>query len=407
MNWLTRRLFPLLAIVLACPQLRAEDKVQEVIGARGSSIQAAVTNGLVRALEQVKGFRIESSIGVRKKHNAETLEIRNGMDEWFARYDSGDVSTGQVERHTHGLIRTYAITKQEQDERTRDWIVDLKVTVPVYDAQNPREGAMRTIAFAGFQSSASSYELGRAKIAASELNRQLVDQCTALFTKSPKFEVLTRGDFLKELDREYDLIGGAKMAFDEQIKLGNRMGADYLVVGRLEELSFEEVPFEVKTTGYRGVKAQARYGLGLQILDVATSKVVWAGDARGSFDDAELKQLPTKYEDMLVSDFLIEEMTWNLSAQIQDQLFPLQVIQTSGGRVLINADPSRTATGDTYEVWLVGEPIMFEGEMLGLDERKVGSIRVSDLRDRFAYCELIQGELEEMQPKAICRRPRD
>lgn len=407
MTWLTRTLFPLLAILLACPELRAEDKVQTVKGVRGPSVEIAVLNGLVQALDQVKGIRIDAAVGVRKKHRSEQLELRNSMERWFLDYDVSDAATGTIFKATNGLVRTYEILKQEQDPKTNDWIVDLEVTVPIYDAENPRENGLRTIAFAGFQTSQSTYQLAGARISATEVNRLLVDRCISLFSKSPRFEVLTRDDFLAELDKEYDLIGGAKMAFDEQIKLGNRMGADYIVVGTIEELSWEEIPFEVEVTGYKGIKREASYGVSFRVLDVATSKVIWADKVGAFYDDEAIQVLSAEAAGKPIADYLVESAAAALSAQVQGHLFPIQVIGVSGGRVLIKTDPSRTSVGDVYEVWLIGEPIVFEGEVLGADERRVATIRVADVREKFAYAELVQGEIVELTGddlEAVCRR---
>jgi len=393
----------LFAFVWCAPSVHAEDREQLVEGARGPTLEAAVTNGLVRALEQVKGFRLDASIGVRKKHHAEKLEITNGMEDWFARLDVDDLSTGSVDRATNGLIRSYAITRQEQDPKTKDWIVDLKVVVPVYDAENPREGGLRTIAFAGFETAAPSFDLAGARVPASEVNRKLVDACIVRFSKAPKLEVLNR-DFLAELNEEYDLIGGAHMAFDEQIKLGNRMGADYLVVGTLEELSWTERERVVEVTDYRTIEAEAAYTISFKVLDVATSKTIHAGTARALYGNADLKRLTASSPNLRVSEFLVELAASDMARQILDPLFPIKVVRTSGGRVLITADPSRAAVGDVFDVWLVGEPIVFEGEVLGQDERRVATVRVAELRDKFAYAELVQGQIEELEPGAICRR---
>lgn len=396
-----------LVALLACGSFAlAQDKTQVVKDVPGPSLEAAVTNGLVRALEQVKGFRIDASIGLRKKQASETLEITNGMDKWFARLAADDASTGSILRDTSGLIRSYEILEQAQDPTTREWKVSLSVTMPVYDPENPRPGSRPTLAVVGFQTPTPSFELAGMRISAKDMNRKLLDQSEIQFVRSQKFIVLNR-DLQAELGEETALIASAGMKLDEQVKLGNRMGADYIVSGNMEEFSWVEEPFEVKVTGYKGVRVSAAYDISFKVVDVATSQSRWAGNLRRVFSDDELKNLSAKdqQQNLRVPDFLVEKAAEELLTEVLGHLYPIKVAGTQEGEVVIAAGGSRVRVGDRLSVYVLGKG--FEdpdtGELLGGGERKVATVSVTRVEERLSYARVTEGDLAKIEKGALCR----
>jgi hypothetical protein len=400
-------LVPLLLAFASLAAAQAQDKVQLVEDVPGPTLEASVTNGLVRALAQVKGLRVDAALVLRKRHESESLEITSGMEKWFAKATADDVSHGSILQETAGLVRTYEIVKQEQDPTTRDWKVSLKVTIPIYDAAHPRPGARPTLAVLGFRTPTHPFELGGVRVSAQEMNDKLRDQSEIRFLQSRKFIVLDR-KYQAELGAETARIEAGGMAFDEQVKLGNRLGADYIVVGDIAEFSWDVEPFEVKVTGYKGTRVSAAYDLAVKLIDVATGQTVWSDNVRRLFSDQDLKNLSPEdqQQNLRIADFLAGKAAMALARQVVDGLYPIKVAAIEDRRVVLAAGAARVRVGELFMIHVVGKGIKDPdtGELIGSAEKRVATISVVSVQEGLAYAEVQEGDLAQVEVGALCRR---
>ena len=77
---------------------------------------------------------------------------------------------------------------------------------------------------------------------------------------------------------ELNLIQGADFKLEELARLGNQVGADYLIVGTLLVADESLKTMTMKTTGkvFRSKISDVR--VSVRVIDVATSQIVYAGE---------------------------------------------------------------------------------------------------------------------------------
>jgi curli biogenesis system outer membrane secretion channel CsgG len=388
--------------MMSAPLLHAKEETVVVEGIVGGTIEEAITHGLVRALEQVMGTKIVSNAGMKKKHAQAILEIQSGMEQYAGSLSLEGTSFGEVSQATRGIIKSYKILEQNR-ETAQKWVITLEVVVPVYDAKNPRPGEKRTMVVLPFEPARSSFQVTNLKLSAADLVRKLQARSEVHFTQSNKFNLLDR-EFLGDILSEQDFINTSRFNLDEQLKLGNMVGADFLVVGTLEEFSWKEVPFEVKVTGYKGVNIEARYNLACKVIDVATGEIAWS-DNLGLSNVLDMKDIRAADANMKIDDYLVEQAARELAATAVLSIFPVKVIGKSQGKVVLNAGESRVAVGDQFEIYAIGEGFVDPdtGEKLA-DEILVASVRIVRVTERMAYAELVDGDLDAIPVPSLCRR---
>ncbi|MCA8960398.1 MAG: hypothetical protein KDC38_07790 [Planctomycetes bacterium] len=422
---MTHKLFrsstPLLFAVLLFSPLRAiEERTVTVENVPGSTLELAIMQGLVRALEQVQGIDLRSTQGAELRRAEAEREITAGMEDYFERIAIEDVAFGNISKVTNGLVRSYKITQQTQYEKTKDWTVSLEVVVPIYDPDHPRPGTKWTVAVLGFTTPSSTFDLGGVRVQASEMKRKFLDRSTSQFTQSGRYLVLDRKT-KSAVDAERDFIRSGDASKDEKLALGKGLGADYLVTGSIEELGWTETS-KTLVTGRTVVRQTASYHAFVNVIQVSTGLLKFSQPIQRSFGNEDLAALPGELQQLRRDDLLLELLAFDLSQQVTDALYPqppveLLVIKTGDKDVGLPDGTSRrgevllttadgVAVGDRLDVFVQGEELTNPktGESLGREETRVATVQVVSVSANFLTAAVVDGEFSAIGRGAVCRR---
>lgn len=227
----------------------------------GASQQEAVTNALVEAVRQVRG----SAAGVDRSVE-ETLAVIAGGNGALLEKTTKPVQ--EVYTTSRGFVRSYEVLELR---RTGEGIyARIRAVVPQFESAID-DAEKQRIAVLPFRVTLASYNLqGHGDAVA--FSQRLAD---ALVSRLAKDEgvVLVNRDFFAELGVEKAVLA-ADAAPEELTKLGASVGADFLLVGRVQEARTE-----VEAGAYGGTpKTTDEIRLSWRMIEAATGKLLDGGD---------------------------------------------------------------------------------------------------------------------------------
>jgi len=242
-------------------QAATSDVTRETEG-YGATQQEALANALVEAVRQVRG----TAAGVDRAME-ETLAVVAAAGSGALLEKSGK-PVPDVYTESRGFVRSYDVLALN---RSGDgYYARIRARVPVFESAVPDNGRQR-IAVLPFRVSLDGYAL-RDHGSAVNFSQRLADKLVSQLANEPSV-VLVNRDFFAELGMEKAVLA-ADAAPEELTKLGASVGADLLLVGRVQEARSEQ-----QAGAYGGnTKTVDEIRLSWRLIEAATGKLVRAGD---------------------------------------------------------------------------------------------------------------------------------
>lgn len=230
------------------------------------------------------------------------------------------------------------------------------------------------------------------------LGNELIHQLVA----TRKFDVLERAR-VDDLLKEKEFQDSDYASPEEAPKLARLLGADYFVLGRIDDLAgrSEEKPMPYSTRSY--LQQEAHIDLYLRVVDARTGRIV---AAEKFASEATLRD--PKGSDH-VGKKLIAQAAQEMVGRIVGTVFPLRVAKAEGHTLYINRGNDGTLkVGDVLAVYSQGEAIVDQdtGETLGNTESEVARATVTAIEARFTRAELT-GEATVGQGMLLKKLPAD
>jgi len=207
----------LLLVNLPTLEARVENKVVTVNGS-GATEKEAIYDALKSALEQINGLQMSA----KEKSSLRSIFIKkNGASS----ENSEEKFQQQVKTATKGTIKQFDILSKDQDKDGR-WEVSLEVTVAKYiTSQQINRIRLAVIPFRVYQSDNES------KIFSTQITQSLVN----FLTQTRRFAMVDR-EFTFEQQKELDFLKRDDVPVEEMARIGNKIGTDFIVTGRVEKL---------------------------------------------------------------------------------------------------------------------------------------------------------------------------
>lgn len=237
------------------------DVIRETEG-YGATQQEAVTNALVEAVRQVRG----TAAGVERSVK-ESMAVIAGAGH-AALLEKSTAPVQEVYTESRGYVRNYQVL---DITRAGDvFYARIRAEVPVHESVVKENGRPR-IAVLPFRVSLDGYTLADHGSAVT-FSQRLADKLLTRLSEDPSI-VLVMRDFFAELGLEKAVLE-RDAAPEELTKLGAAVGADLLLVGRVQEARTEH-----EAGAYGGSpKITDEVRLSWRLIEAATGKLVRAGD---------------------------------------------------------------------------------------------------------------------------------
>lgn len=231
-----------------------------------------------------------------------------------------------------------------------------------------------------------------AQQASTILQQQIQNQ----FVQSRKFTVVTRLDSDQAAyDQEMQLIGSGQIDPQQQAAFGKRIAADYLLVGDVNHIYFEQQNNRFYDTDFQ----VWRSGLSVayRILDLRTMSVVWS-------DNIQVRDNPTQAMNsgsvvpLDVQEQLYAKAAAELGSQSLGVIYPLTVLGVNAPYVYINEGGKRVIVGQTYGV--LAKPKMMNdpttGEKIHVSGGTIATVKILRVLPKYSIAEIVDGRIESV-----------
>lgn len=219
-----------------------------------------------------------------------------------------------------------------------------------------------------------------------------------------KFDVLEREE-LRALAQEMSFGESEYVDVNEVVKMGNMIGADYIVIPTISYLEVNQVEKNVPYIGGTQVSLEVKLGTAVRTVDVTTGKII-ASNVNKLEKNERVRQgmtVASTIVEMIASVF--KDSALAEAAMIVDVAYPIRIMSVSGDTVMLNRGRGAIISGEELKVYNIGAEMVDPDtkESLGNSEEYVGKIRVTDVDQKTSKAVIVEkaGPIEVM---SVCRR---
>lgn len=368
----------------------------------GISHNEAIQNGLIQALKQAKGVTVESQQAFAKSlREKSTSQDGNNSHQ----IDIRALSASVVKEATQGLINEYRIIASQKTS-AGEWEVRLEVKMLRYKTPGISPHSRRKIAIIPFRSTKSSYNFRGVRIPASEISRQFNQKLVTEMTQTRRFTILDR-EYMEEFLREKNLVLSGDAPVAEQMKIGEVLGVDYLLIGTISEANLKRTPYTIQVTGETGYDYSAAFVADYRIMVMATRQVKWSDSVTLALGNDEINRLAPSLRPDQLQQALLTKAAKNIVHKAMANIYPLRIVKVQpNGEVILNQGGVTVKNGDILDVFSNGEKVIdpYTGESLGSSESWVATIKISRVIPKMSYARVVKGEYSLIKNGSICRR---
>lgn len=355
----------------------------------GSDYQQALAAALLEAVRQVKGLEI----GTEKELQMEFQQVAKGS------LETTTAKVGVKEdiyTRSKGWIDSYEITAVQKPQSSDDtWKVTVIANIPKYES-DIKNDTRKSIAIMPFRFATPTFAVTDqgVNVSAYAISSRLKERIQTEFAQSRKFAVLNR-EYNEEFTSEKKLLSSDNVPASEAGRLGQVLGADFMIVGNIFDLSTKN-----ETTSFYGVtkiKTIDRIDMSYQVIEVATQKIMWANTITEELvreKDQNNAATLDKVANIVVSG-------------VMDVIYPIKVMDlVSSQEIYLNQGGDRIAEGDQFELFTAGRNLVDPdtGMAIKVDGSKTGELTVLTVLPKYAIAELVSGDYKNVQKGAIVRR---
>jgi TolB-like protein len=400
----------LIVLALVSTLLFAVETATKVVETKGHGVNRdeAINMALKQAVAQVKGVAV-SSLDTDFDYRSASADIERTPSGKRVEFDAVGVHTGGSTLRTDiaGLVKTYEVLDEKKlDDGTYE--VTLKVTV--FDYESPEKTARLRLAVMPIRTLAAFYQFGNISNPSLDTSRLFSQKLTSALTQTNKFDVLDR-EYMQEFARERNFLLSGDASLEEQAKLGEALGVDYMLVGTINRAGIVRKQTFSRAIGRTISEYEADFSFEYRLIVGPTRQVKLADVLTIKLDKTEqLKPLVTKwrpqdmdYKEMM--DNFIGMAANQLVEKIIDQLYPIRIASVQGDQVIISQGGSRIAVGQLLDVVSQGKELFDADtqESLGTTETIIATIRIDRVMPRISYAKLVEGDLAKITEGQICR----
>ena len=393
------------------PLLKTEPNnavVKEVVG-RGRNRDEAVKNALYRAVEQVRGVRVDSSNYEFGFRSSGVGVGDDGPGRRRIEFDSVDVATNGTVYTTEigGLVRSYNVLDEKQIDQDT---YEVTLQVAVYDYGARGQTARVKIALMPAKTLRDNYNFLGQIISGDVLSSLFSQRLVAGLTQTNKFAVLDR-ESIVDFTREKEMLFSFDAPLGEQAKLAETLGADYLFVGTINQAQMELIERYLSAANYTARKFKARFNFDFRLVDSATKQVVLATTAQKYLEDEQVRELadeqnPAEWDSTQLRDAFISLVANDVIAAIIDRVYPIAVAAVQAdGQIILNHGGQRMKNGMLLDVYTMGKEIFDNdtGESLGSIESHVATIEIQKVAYTMSMAKVVAGDVSKVPIGSVCR----
>jgi len=365
--------------------------IDTIAKGKAETFEIALKKAFKRAIEQVNGVSLETNSVL------ETIDKTITTDGESSSTLSRDLQE-TIKEKTKGSIKTFVIINEFKDSNGI-YNVEIKATIAKFAlSKTAKRKRMAIVPFRINVNEISIY--GQTLDDADNFRKYLNQEFTNFLVQTRKFTVLDR-EFDQEIQGELaNLTDSDKI--EDQIKIGQKLFADYMIVGRLDFLVIKEIEKKFLTSDIIKKKRIAALNFSYRVIDVPTTQIKYSSSVNLEVDlKKETQPLP----------YLFNLTAKKAGVEIMYAIFPVLIEKIEDQLAFLGQGGSQLKIGDVYDVFeRTDEKIKdtYTGETLGNVEKKVAKATIIDVDAKFSVAEISEEKYDlsvDFKPRKYVIKP--
>ena len=374
---------------------------EEVVRATGvaAGYRAAVNEALVSALEQHGGITLDASERQLMTHADSATSTRvNGVLDDRAKLEMNDSIAKDMQKWAKGKITGYTVLSDRIENGK--YRVEVEVRFPGAYVVGLDPANRRRMAVATFRPVRSNYSWHGQVGGTTEWAMALADKLNVCLTQTRKFTMLDR-KFDAEVNSELERLAGGNASPANAVRLNQKLGTDYLVVG---EIAFNDVvaPAVNPYTGRPMPQPSQLFAeISYRVLLAPTGQLKWTDVVRidaASFAAGDLATFVSA---------TAEAAACSISDGMMSNILPFEIVgRTGSGQLVIGEGGKSLKAGECLTVFALGEEVKDSrtGEVIDVLEDAVGTVQIVRVTEKLSYAQVVEGDAAKMVAGSRVRR---
>ena len=228
----------------------------------------------------------------------------------------------------------------------------------------------------------------------------LAEKLNVCLTQTRKFTMLDR-KYDAEVNAELGRLSGGNASPADAVRLNQKLGTDYLVVG---EIAFNDVvapavdPYTGRPIPQPG---QLFAEISYRVLLAPTGQLKWTDVVRidaASFAAGDLATFVSA---------TTEAAACSISDGMMSNILPFEIVgRTGSGQLVIGEGGKSLKAGECLTVFALGEEVKDTrtGEVLDVLEDAVGTVQIVRVTEKLSYAQVVEGDAAKMVAGSRVRR---
>jgi len=217
----------------------------------------------------------------------------------------------------------------------------------------------------------------------------------AYLTQTRKFAMIDRR-YTDKSNRELAGVNSRNAPIEETVKIGVRVGADYIVFAALKDFAPQQQQ-QQRVTGRVVSRSVVPVAIDVRVIDIATGQIKFA----------QTYNNPGRLPSSVSLAQYATDIGSDIGQVIATAIYPIAVLSGSDAEVTLNQGGDTVQVGRVYRLVTLGQNLVdpYTRESLGQEEREVARAEVTSVTDRTATARLVAGRLPQpIKPGTLLAR---
>ncbi len=340
----------------------------------GETFEIALKKAFNRAVSKVNGVSVESESVLK------TIDKSVTTNEGSSASLTRDLQQ-TINEKTKGSIKTFEILSESKDS---NGLVNIEIKATIAKFSLSKSAKRKRIAVVPFRLNIGRVDLEN--FSPDDFRELLNQKFSTYLVQTRKFTVLDR-EFDQEIKGELANLADSEN-IEDQVKIGQALFADYIVVGRVDNLEIKEVEKKFLTSEKIIKKTMGILNFSYRIIDVPTTQIKYSSSVNL---EVNLK----KQNQPLV--YLSDMTAQNAGVEVMYAIYPILVEKIEGDLLYLGQGGNQIKLNDQYSLYERSDEKIkdsYTGETLGNVETKVGLVEIIDSNSKFSVAKILEANVE-------------
>ena len=334
----------------------------------GGDPSKATIDAIENAISQVGGMRISTatSLSMSEVTKGGTTTIEENFKQ-------------NIEKMTRGVIKSYTVLESGTSPGTGRSFVKIKALIPSY---KPSE-QLKRMKLAVMPVVVTGPSQGRSE--AVDFAESVSASLEAYLTQTRKFAMIDRR-FTEKSNRELAGVNSLNAPIEETLKVGVRIGADFIVLAALKSFLPQQQQ-QQRVTGRVVTRSVAPVGIDVRVIDIATGQIKFA----------QTYNNPGRLPSSVSLSQYAADIGADLGQVIGTAIYPIAVLSGTETEVTLNQGGDTVQVGRIYRLVTLGQNLVdpHTRESLGQEEREIARAEITSVTDRTATAKVVSGRVPQ------------